>query len=102
MIKNPPVNAVDTVVMGSVPGSGRSPGGGNGDLVQQSHWEKFMDRGGWQATAWGSKSQTQLSMHMHACDRSKSPSWRRDSPTELMAYLCHVPLTQGSRRHPVL
>ena len=33
MVKNPPVNAGD---MGSIPGSGRSPGGGNGNPLQYS------------------------------------------------------------------
>ena len=31
MVKNPPANAVDAGDMGSIPGSGRSPGGGNGN-----------------------------------------------------------------------
>ena len=30
-VKNPPANAGDTRDVGSIPGSGRSPGGGNGD-----------------------------------------------------------------------
>ena len=33
MIKNPPVDAGDTRDMGLIPGSGRSPGGGNGNLT---------------------------------------------------------------------
>ena len=50
MIKNPPANAED---MGSIPGSGKSPGGGNGTPLQYSCLEKSMDRGGWQATVHG-------------------------------------------------
>ena len=34
--KNPPVNVVDIGDMGSIPGSGRSPGGGHGNPVQCS------------------------------------------------------------------
>ena len=34
---------------GSIPGSGRSPGGGNGNLLQYSCLENPMDRGDWQA-----------------------------------------------------
>ena len=30
VVKNPPANAGDIRVMGSIPGSGRSPGGGHG------------------------------------------------------------------------
>ena len=33
--------------LGSIPGSGRSPGEGNGYPLQYSHLENFMDRGAW-------------------------------------------------------
>ena len=47
---------------GSIPGSGRSPGVGNGNQLQYSCLENSMDRGAWWATAHGvAKSQTQLS-----------------------------------------
>ena len=47
--------------LGSVPGSGRSPGGGNGNLLQDSCLENPQDRGAWQATVHGvAKSQTRL------------------------------------------
>ena len=35
---------------GLIPGSGRSPEGGNGNLLQYSCMENSMDRGAWQAT----------------------------------------------------
>ena len=38
---------------GSIPGSGRSPGEGNGNLLQYSCLENPMDRGAWQATVHG-------------------------------------------------
>ena len=45
--------------LGSIPGSGRSPGEGNVNLLQYSCLENSMDRGAWQATVWGlTKSQT--------------------------------------------
>ena len=50
MEKNPPANAGDTRDMGSVPGSGRSPGEGNGYPLHYSCMEKSMDRGAWRAT----------------------------------------------------
>ena len=53
MVKNPPVNAGDTRDVGSIPGLQRSPGEGNGNPLQQSCLENFMDRGGWQATVHG-------------------------------------------------
>ena len=39
--------------LGSIPGSGRSPGEGNGNLLQYSYLENPMDRGAWQATVHG-------------------------------------------------
>ena len=39
--------------LGSIPGLGRSPGGGHGSPLQYSCPEKPMDRGAWQATAHG-------------------------------------------------
>ena len=36
--------------LGSIPGSGRSPGGGNDNPLQYSFWENSMHRGAWQVT----------------------------------------------------
>ena len=47
MVKNPPANAGDIRDMGSIPGLGRSPGGGNGNPLQYSCLENPMDRGVW-------------------------------------------------------
>ena len=47
VVKNPPPNAGD---MGLIPGSGKSPGEGNGNPLQYSCPENPMDRGTWQAT----------------------------------------------------
>ena len=45
--------------LGLIPGSGRSPGDGNGYLLQDSCLEKSMDRGDWRGTVHGvTKSQT--------------------------------------------
>ena len=55
---------------GLIPGSGRSPGGGNGNLLQYSCLGNPMDRGDWWATVHGAaKSQTQLKQFsmQHAC-----------------------------------
>ena len=57
-IKNLPANAGD---LGSIPGLGRSPGGGHGNPLQYSCLENPMDRGTWWATVHGvTKSRTQL------------------------------------------
>ena len=46
----------------SIPGSGKSPGEGNGKPFQYSCLENPLDRGAWQATVHGvAKSQTRLS-----------------------------------------
>jgi len=49
VIKNPSANAGDIRDMGSIPGPGRSPGGGHGNPLQHSCLENPMDRGAWQA-----------------------------------------------------
>ena len=59
MVKNLSANTGDEC---SIPGLGRSPGGGRGKPLQYSCLGNSMDRGGSQAIAQGlSKSQTQLS-----------------------------------------
>ena len=50
VVKKLPANAGD---VGLIPGSGRSPGKGNGNPFQYSCLENPMDRGGWQATVHG-------------------------------------------------
>ena len=47
MVKNLSANAGDA---GSIPGLGRSPGGGHDNPLQQSCLENLMDRGVWQDT----------------------------------------------------
>ena len=49
VIQNLPSNAGDVKDVGSVPESGRSPGGGHGNTLQYSCLENPMDRGAWQA-----------------------------------------------------
>ena len=50
VVKNPPAIAGDTVLM---PGSGRSPGEGNGNPLQDSCLGNPMDRATWWATVHG-------------------------------------------------
>ena len=54
VVKNLPANAGDTKVVGSTPGSERSPKGGNGNPLQYSCLENPIDRGTWQTV--GSQS----------------------------------------------
>ena len=44
MVKSPPANAGDTRDVGSIPGAGKSPGGGHGDLLQYSCLQNSVDR----------------------------------------------------------
>ena len=61
VVKNPPANGGDA---GSITGSGRFPGGENGNPLQYSCLGNSMDRGAWWATIPGvAKSWTWLSMH---------------------------------------
>ena len=53
VVKNPPANVGDTRKVGSIPGSERSPGVGNGNPLQYSCLENPMDRGAWKTTVYG-------------------------------------------------
>ena len=64
VVKNPPVSAGGKGDVGSLPGWGRSPGGGNGSLLQYSCQKNPMDRGARWGTVHGvTKSRTPLSLH---------------------------------------
>ena len=62
MVKNLPANAGDGRDIGSIPGSGRCPGGGNGTTLQNLCLEHSMGSGAWWAAVHvAAKSYTQLS-----------------------------------------
>ena len=61
VVKTLPASAGDARDIGLILGLGRSPGVGNGNLLQYSCLENSVVRGAWQATVHGAaKSQTQL------------------------------------------
>ena len=63
-VKNPPADAADVGEEGPILGLGRSPGGGNSNLLQYSCLGNPTDRGAWRATVHGvAKSRTRRSMH---------------------------------------
>ena len=64
VIKKLPANAGDMGDVGSVPGLGRSPGGGHGNPLQYSSLKNFLDRRTWRGIVHGvTESWTQLSEH---------------------------------------
>ena len=68
VVKNTPSDVGDVRDAGSIPGSRRCPGEGNGNPLQHSCLDNPMDRGAWQATVHGvARSDTiyQLSTHTH-------------------------------------
>ena len=66
VVKNPTANAGDAGDTGSIPGLGRSPGVGSGNLLQYSCLKNPIDRGAWWATVHGvAKSPTLSSTHVY-------------------------------------
>ena len=94
VVKNLPAKAGDVDL---IPGSGRSPGGGNGTPLQYSCLGNPLDRGAWQATVHGvAKSQTRLStytLRLHYC--SPGPT----HPTD--PYICRalIPTSKSTFSH---
>ena len=69
VVKNPPANAGDIRGVDLIPGWGRSPGGGHGNLLQYSCLENPMDRSLMGYSLWGRKEPDmieQLSTHAQA------------------------------------
>ena len=60
VIRNVPANAANVKDTSSIPGWGRAPGNGNGNLLQYYCLENPMDRGAWWATVYEAKSWTGL------------------------------------------
>ena len=74
VVKNMAANAGDVRDVGSIPGLGRSPGGGHGNPLQYSCLENPMDRGAWWATVHG-VAQSQTRMQSDSCGK-QSPKQR--------------------------
>ena len=64
-VKTPPASAEDAGDMGLIPGLRGSPRGGNGNLLQYSSLENFMDRGAWWATVYGVTKELDTSEHTY-------------------------------------
>ena len=91
--KNPPPNEGDIRDAGSIPGSGRFHGAGDGNPLQYSYLENFMDRRAWWATVHRvAKSQTRLKqLSTHAQSPTLTPCKPDLSfPSPLWCWLCHM------------
>ena len=85
MVKNPPPKAGDARDAGLIPGLGRSPEGGNGNLFQYSCLENFMDRGTWLLTVHGPQGVGTVIEWLRTCtSREKRGLWVSGDVTELM------------------
>ena len=71
-VKNSPASAGDLRGLGSIPGSGRCPGGGHGNPLQHSCLENPMDRGS-QAdySPWGHKESDKTDAAQHTGKKGK-------------------------------
>ena len=87
VVKNPPANAGGAGDAGLIPGSGRSPGGGNGNSRLYSCLESPMkeEPGGLQSM--GSQSQTQLSTHTCRNTEEERQAWHGAAGFQLTAEL---------------
>ena len=86
-------NAGDVEDSSSIPGSGRSPRGGNGKLLQYSCLENPMDRGAWQATVHRvARSRIQLSDWVHTHSHRHTHTHAKTCISKLI----HTPLTLKS------
>ena len=83
MVKNLPANARDK---GSIPGSGRSPGGGNGHPLDDSCWDDPMDRGAWWAIVRGGHRESDTTKQQQSIYSLSA----YHSPVMLNCFLCDL------------
>ena len=100
-VKNPPANPRATGDTGSIPGSGRSPAGGNGNPFQHSCLGNPRDRGAWWATVQGSQRVRHNWEIEHACTiyDGKYDQWRMalaSLPRALLLFYMGFPLLVSS------
>ena len=86
MVKNLPGNAGDIRDVGSIPGLGRSSGGGHGNPLQYSCLENAMDRGAWQAhtvhrvaVSDATEASYHACMHMHTHTHTRTYTYKKST-----------------------
>ena len=90
VVKNPPPSAGDRGDTGSIPGSGRSPEGGQGNPLQYFHLENSMDRGSWWATVHESQSDmTEVTEHSYV-ERTYFPGEGKTLPAPPGPLFCSL------------
>ena len=106
LVKNLPANAGDLRDVGSIPGSGSSPGGGHGNPLQYSCLENPTDRGAWRPPGRRvAKSQTclkWLSMHADVTTWEASDYICYEYSVICVVFRskrCHSLVVQGCSRH---
>ena len=84
VVKILPANAEDTRDVGSIPGSGRSLGGGDGDPLHYSCLGNPMDREAWRATVHGGHKEPDMTEHMSTVKTQPeygNTTWISDIPS---------------------
>ena len=87
-MKNLPASAGDARAVSLIPESGRSPGGGDGNPLQYSCLENFMDRGAWPAIV-QMVAELDTLTHTHTC---KGTAWASSVFSEFRRLRCHMNL----------
>ena len=96
MVKNPPANAGDIRDTGSIPGSGRSPGGGHATHSSILAWRIPMDRGAWgykesDMTEWLSIQQSTTQDTFHHNSDTKGQEFMRKLEAEHVSFPLRTP-----------
>ena len=107
---NPPANLGgegDEKDAGLIPGSGRSPGIGNGNPLQYSCLENPTDRGAWLATVHGvTKSRTRLSVHVcthtHTHTHTHSETLQMIQPQRILWHLFRTSYSSEDESKPAI
>ena len=89
VVKNSPASAGDAGDMGSIPGLGRSPGGGNGNPLWYPCLENPTDRGAWRAMVHGVAESDMTQHSTYIIDEQRCVGFRvqqRDSVSHIRVY----------------
>ena len=104
MVKNPPSKAGDVRDTGLIPGSGKSPGRGNGTVFQYSSLENSTVRGARQAIIHGGQKELDTTEHAHMAFHVCLPSLNimLSSYIHIVAYIRTSRFLQSNHIHPYL